>query len=108
MNDELPFNTRRQAVFLRQSWRKMPVVGSIPAANFVAIVRSEAVAAAVVVIVMVAVVAMSVAPVAVVVMFVLIVVIVMAGISPRPGDSKARGDNYSDECSVPQGVSSES
>ena len=89
LNDELPFETRRQAVFLRQSRRKMPVVGSIPAANFVAVVFGKAVTAAIVVIVMIA---MLVAPVAVVVMIV-VILIVMVGISPRAGDGKACGDN---------------
>lgn len=91
-NNKLPFQSRRQPIFLGQAGRKMAVVCGIPGANFVAVVVPKAVPATIVVIVMVLV---FVAPVAIV-MVITVVFIGSPGDGPASGNRKKSNDYESE------------
>jgi len=52
-NDELLFEAGRQPVFFGESGREIAIVGSVPTANFVAVMIAKTVAAAVVIVVVI-------------------------------------------------------
>jgi hypothetical protein len=93
-NHEPPFETRGQSVLPGESWRYVPIVRSIPTADFVTVMIREAVPTAIVIVVMVL---MFVAPVAVVVIPMLFMIFVGAsGESHASRNCKSSDDDKSE------------